>query len=66
MRSSGLSGEIIENGKKKYWKETGNSASWAQVRNLILSYLLGLATAWPLAYLNWIVLLIIHKLIDNR
>ena len=32
-------------GKKENWKETGNSASWAQVRNLILFYLLGLTTS---------------------
>ena len=38
--------------EKENLKETGNSASWAQVRNLILFYLLELATAWPLAYLN--------------
>ena len=33
--------------------------------NFILFYLLELATTWPLAYLLIIVLLIIHKLIDN-
>ena len=65
MRSSGLGRKLSENEEKKCGNKTENSASWAQVRNLILFYLLGLATTWPLAYLNWIGLLIINKLIDN-
>ena len=60
---------IIENEKKKIWKDAGNSASWTQVRNfnfiLFELYLLVLATAWPLNCINCICLHVITILVYN-